>query len=344
MSFGPRWTVRVGAMLVIAGPLLMGLRWRSLRDAGAPSLWHVRWEAHVSPHPGPRLLKLRLPSAGLRRLELDHPRFPGTVREGVLELRLPAGKGGGIRCAFDLEAPPEAPSVSCEGGPAPVVRAAARRGAAASGSGGVLDLTRLPADTRRTVGLLLILPIGALLTALFRNVVGIRTFGVFTPSLLALSFVYGDWRAGLVVLALVLLAGFAGRGVLERLKLMVVPRLAVVLTLIVMCFVLCLSVLEGSRLSTGVDGILLPMVILALMVERAFIITEEDGGRIMLRLLAGTLALAAGCVPLMRWEGLGEWLVAFPEIHLVTLGFLLWIGRYSGYRLTELWRFHGGRA
>ena len=43
------------------------------------------------------------------------------------------------------------------------------------------------------------MPLGALLTAVLRTIIGIRTFGTFTPTLLALAFVYNDWRTGLVV-------------------------------------------------------------------------------------------------------------------------------------------------
>jgi hypothetical protein len=39
------------------------------------------------------------------------------------------------------------------------------------------------------------------------------------------------------------------------------------------------------------------------------------------------------------WKAVGSLLVAYPETHLLTIALLVLLGRYSGYRLTELWRF-----
>ena len=32
-------------------------------------------------------------------------------------------------------------------------------------------------------------------------------------------------------------------------------------------------------------------------------------------------------------------LLKFPELHFFTIALLILLGRYTGYRLTELWRF-----
>ena len=61
----------------------------------------------------------------------------------------------------------------------------------------ILDLTRLPLEMQRVLSLILLMPLGALVTCVFRNIVGLKTSGTFTPTLLALSFVFADWRTGL---------------------------------------------------------------------------------------------------------------------------------------------------
>jgi hypothetical protein len=65
----------------------------------------------------------------------------------------------------------------------------------------VLDLTRLPVVTQTAIALLLMLPFGALITEIARNIVGVRTYGTFTPTLLALAFAFVQWfTAALIVL------------------------------------------------------------------------------------------------------------------------------------------------
>jgi hypothetical protein len=81
------------------------------------------------------------------------------------------------------------------------------------------------------------------------------------------------------------------------------------------------------------------MVILTMMVERFNITAEEDGYREALKVLAGTLLAATCCLLLLHVEYLSRLVLVFPEVLLLVAAALLLIGRYTGYRLTELWRF-----
>ncbi|MFA6564843.1 MAG: 7TM domain-containing protein [Verrucomicrobiia bacterium] len=201
------------------------------------------------------------------------------------------------------------------------------------------DLTRLPLEMHEVLSLILLLPIGGLVTAFFRTIIGIRTFGTFTPTLIALSFVFADWRTGVFVFVLVLLAGLISRTFLDRLKLLMVPRLSTVLTLVVLCIIFCVSLLDMLRLTPGAQAVLLPMVILTMTIERFYLTSEEDGTGFAFQLLAGTVVVAFCCYLVLRWAAVGRFLFMFPEAHLFTIAVLILMGRYTGYRLTELLRF-----
>jgi hypothetical protein len=216
----------------------------------------------------------------------------------------------------------------------------ARRGHPAD----VFDLTRLPPGMQEVLALLLLLPVGALITAVFRTVVGVRTFGTFTPCLIALSFAFADWRTGLVVFAVVMVGGLSGRKVLEGLKLLMVPRLSLVLTLVVVLSALAVSVFDYCGWTPSARAVLLPVVILTMMIERFHISAEEDGTRSAVRRLAGTFGVALCCFAVLRLRGLGRLALTFPEGLLVLAAALIVLGRYSGYRLVELWRFRGLRG
>ena len=49
--------------------------------------------------------------------------------------------------------------------------------------------------------------------------------------------------------------------------------------------------------------------------------------------------MAAACWALLAWPVLGRLALRFPEAELIVAAALLAVGRYGGYRLTELWRF-----
>jgi hypothetical protein len=203
----------------------------------------------------------------------------------------------------------------------------------------IFDLTRLPLEMHKVIKLLLLLPLAALITSIFRNVVGIHTFGTFAPALLALSFIYAAWGSGVVILVAVLILGFAGRTALERLHLLMVPRLSIILTLIILGVVFFVSFLNNVDATPNSQAVLLPLVILTILIERLYVTTEEDGAAYSLQLAVGTLVVAAFCYMLLRWEDIGSMILVYPEIHLVTLAAFVGLGRYTGYRLTELWRF-----
>ena len=103
--------------------------------------------------------------------------------------------------------------------------------------------------------------------------------------------------------------------------------------------VFAVSLLEYFHLTPSAQAVLLPMVILTMTIERFYIASEEDGTLSALQLLGGTLAVGLCCYLILRWASVGELLLRFPELHLFTIGTLIIIGRYTGYRLTELKRF-----
>jgi 7 transmembrane helices usually fused to an inactive transglutaminase/Transglutaminase-like superfamily/Inactive transglutaminase fused to 7 transmembrane helices len=202
-----------------------------------------------------------------------------------------------------------------------------------------ISLATLPPDSRQLVRNLLVLPLGALLVACFRNLVGLNTFGIFMPILLALAFRETQLMWGFVYLSTLVGVGVIVRWGLNRLKLLMIPRLATVLTVIVSMMIGL--VLLGSRfgshpaLSVG----LFPMVIMTTTVERFFVIQSEDGTMEALK-ESLTTALVVSCTYLLfRWHWLREVLFVYPELLLLVVASLLLIGRYSGYRLMELRRF-----
>jgi hypothetical protein len=186
---------------------------------------------------------------------------------------------------------------------------------------------------------LLLLPFGALITVVVRNVVGIGTFGTFSPALLAMSFIYANWQTGVAIFLIVILAGVVSRSFLERLRLLAVPRLSIILTVVILCVVFGMSILYYLLPEVVTDAVLLPMVILTMLIERFYVTTEEDGLTYTIKLAAGTLMVAALVYAVLAWNEVGQFVLVYPESHLFTIAVFIFLGRYAGYRLTELWRF-----
>ena len=143
----------------------------------------------------------------------------------------------------------------------------------------------------------------------------------------------------MLVFVVVLGVGVLARLFLNKLKILMVPRLGVILILVVLTMILGISILDYFGLTPTASAALLPMVILTMMVERFNITAEEDGYREAFIVLGCTLLVAICCLLLLSVEYFSRLLLAYPEVLLFVAGALLIIGRYTGYRLMELWRF-----
>lgn len=197
----------------------------------------------------------------------------------------------------------------------------------------LLDLTRLSLENRLMLAALLLLPFGALLTALFMEIVGVRSYGVFTPTLLALSLVYVPWQSAALIFSIVLVLGVFGRSLVYA-DLNRVPRLSIVLTLVALGIGAGASAMEYLDMNIGGQLVLLPVLIMASLVDRFYTVFDEKGLHVALVRLGWTLLLAIACIPIVQFEALGHFMVRFPELHLLSLAAILMVGLYRGRRLS----------
>ncbi|HVP30235.1 MAG TPA: UUP1 family membrane protein [Myxococcota bacterium] len=202
-----------------------------------------------------------------------------------------------------------------------------------------VSLYRLPVPTQGALRILLVLPIGVLVTALYRNVIGIQTFGTFLPVLIALALRGTTLGRGLTMIAFVIVLGVIGRLALERLRLLLVPRLAILLCVVVLT-VTGLALTGRALVERDLyAGVLFPMVILTGLIERFSIAMAEVGLREALLKAANSTLIAVTVYPLFISETLQHVMFTYPELVISIMGLLVWIGGYTGYRISDLRRF-----
>lgn len=201
------------------------------------------------------------------------------------------------------------------------------------------SLFSLPIQTQAVYSVILMIPIGALIMVLMRNVVGIDAFGTFMPVLIALSFRETQLLWGAILFTLLVTLGLSIRFLLERLRLLLVPRLGAVLIVVVILMLIVSIVSHKLGLETGLSVALFPMVIIAMTIEKMSVVWEERGPADAIRGGIGSLIVAVLAYLAMGMAWLEHLVFTFPELLLVTLALIILLGRYTGYRLTELTRF-----
>ena len=174
---------------------------------------------------------------------------------------------------------------------------------------------------------------------MYRNLIGLNSFGTFAAALIGLSFREIHSLPGFLVFTTIVLIGWLMRRVLDHYHLLQVPRVSLMLSLIVIVLILAIIGTNMNDMPATKYISLFPIIILTGMVERFWTLETEDGTTSSFKTLlttmviAATIALVCG-IPLVMGQ-----LFRYPE----TLGFImavqLLIGRYTGYRLMELFRF-----
>ena len=152
---------------------------------------------------------------------------------------------------------------------------------------------RLAAAEQRLVEFLLLLPIAALIVCIFRNIIGLESFGTFAPALLGLAFRELDSLPGILVFVSIVLVGWMMRKVMDHYHLLQVPRTSFMLSLVVILLIGAIVTANLYDLPATKYISLFPMVILTGMIERFWTLEVEDGTTSSFRTLVATMLIAA---------------------------------------------------
>ena len=197
----------------------------------------------------------------------------------------------------------------------------------------------LSIDAQLVFQTLLLLPAGALVIAVIRQIIGVRTFGTFMPVLIALAFRETQLLLGVGLFIAIVAIGLVLRSYFNRLHLALVPRLSAVLAIVtvIMLAIAIVGAMAGVRL--GLSLSLFPIVILTMTVESMSLIWDEYGAREALIRGSGSLFAAICAYLVISQDALRHLMFVFPELLLALIGLAIILGRYNGFTLHEYIRF-----
>ncbi len=203
-----------------------------------------------------------------------------------------------------------------------------------------------------TIALILLLPVIATVVAIMRQVVGVTTFGIYTPSLLTLSFLIIGLYAGLLTLLMAIIAGALLRPLLKKTRMLFIPKMAIVITIISMAILLLLIISNSLNLFDAqfLSIAVFPMIVISTSVEKMISVKSEKGLISSIFLMSGTVVvavtayiIAGGEINLgfttMQFSSLKTTMLTYPEIIILLLIVNLGLAKWSGLRLMEYVRF-----
>lgn len=203
----------------------------------------------------------------------------------------------------------------------------------------VSTILALPASEQAVFRYIVLIPLGAFIVVLMRNLIGVPTLGTFMPVLLALALLEIKPVKGILMFSILVGAGLWFRFLLSRMNLLVVPRVAACVVIVTLLMIVMSVISHELGLSVGIKITLFPMIIIAWTLERMSLIWEEEGKRSAITQVSGSIIVAVCAFHFMKISQLQYWAFYFPETLLILLAGIILIGRYTGYRLSELIRF-----
>lgn len=194
--------------------------------------------------------------------------------------------------------------------------------------------------SQNTLVLLLMLPVIATFIAFCRQVIGIRGFGIYITSIIAYAFEATKLKYGVVIFFVVILAGTLMRYLLKNLRVLYLPRMAIILTFVTLAVFVMFYL--GSFLN--IEGLqvisIFPILIMTLVVERFVAAQIERGPKTAILMTLETLILAIISYFIINWSWLQQTLLNWPLVSLLVIFlFNFGLGHWTGLRLSEYFRF-----
>jgi len=194
----------------------------------------------------------------------------------------------------------------------------------------------------QTAILLLMLPVVATLVAVSRQIVGIKAFGIYTPSIITFALIAFDpngLKYGVAIFVGVIAVGMLTRYVLRRFRLLYLPRVAITLSVISFSM-LAMLVFGGYFQRTGwAAASIFPLLIMITISEKFVAAQIEKGTKVALILAGETLVVSLIGYALISWPAFIALLLTAPWVVLLTLPVNVILGKWTGLRFSEYVRF-----
>lgn len=191
-----------------------------------------------------------------------------------------------------------------------------------------------------TLTIILLVPVVATVITFFHQVIGIRSFGIYTPLVVTFAFLTTGPLLGFSIFLIVILAGTLTRIAIQKLQLLYLPRMAIVISTVAIVTLLILSGVDQLGLANRLTIVsALPIIMIISLLEQFTSTQISKSTRKAILGSTGTLIIAFTAFFIASWPWLQNLLLRQPAWLLLTLVINVFLGNWSGLRLTEYLRF-----
>lgn len=187
--------------------------------------------------------------------------------------------------------------------------------------------------------LILVFPIIVTVISFFKQIVGIKTLGIYIPSIITLSFLVLGIKIGLAVFIITLFVGILTKFLIRKVNILHASSIAIILTVIsVVVFILLIVGVTYYKKEVATISIF-PALVIGSLIEKFIINETRKGLKNTCKLALQTIILVIICYFIVLWEPLKIFIIKYPEIIILFILINFFIGRWTGLRFLEYVRF-----
>lgn len=203
------------------------------------------------------------------------------------------------------------------------------------------------------VFLVLTLPVVATIGSFIRHVIGIRSFGVYTP--IALTYAFYELgvvdsteisyptlglKYGLTLILIVFASSTVVHLITKSVKLHYIPKMSLVLTGVVIAILVAMSGGAYFNKAGFISVDVLALLLVITISEQYINVYVNKDGRTAILLGIQTILIALISYILISWDVFRNLLLDYP-FHIIIIAIILniFVGLWLGLRLTEYIRF-----
>lgn len=189
---------------------------------------------------------------------------------------------------------------------------------------------------------LLLLPLIALIIVFFKQVIGMKTLGIYIPSILTIVFLDTGFFYGFILFLFIFILGSLFRWLFKKSRLLYTPKVAILLTLISLIVLIFLSLAATYNLNQFVSISILIIFILIVLIEEFIDIQVKKSIKESIYLFLGTILVSILSYLFVSRSIIQSFFLNYPEIIFLILILDYLLGKWSGLRLIEYYRFRKG--
>ncbi len=187
--------------------------------------------------------------------------------------------------------------------------------------------------------LLLAFPFIVFIIAFAREALGFSAFGIYTPAMVATAFLILGIEFGLMVFLIVVLVGWGVRWLVDRVELLFIPRTGLVLSTLALSFLIGIGALLYFQSPATIALAIFPMLVMSTVTEKFMAAFAEEGLSHALWGVVRTVVVVVAAYYAVTWTQFANFITSTPEYVFVPLIALFILGKFTGLRLSEYFRF-----